>query len=188
MALVLTSHRRVTYAELSAWPEDGRRYELYDGGVRELTAPLPRHQIAALELAIALREYVRRQGGLVLVSPIDIVLDELNVLQPDIVVFTAARRHLVDVDRPIRVAPDVAIEVLSPSTARHDRGRKLQWFERFGVPEYWIVDPAAERVEVRALLEGRYRVGANAGKDETFTSKALPEFSCAVATLLPTAN
>jgi Uma2 family endonuclease len=134
---------------------------------------------------VQLRAYAVTNGGLVLASPIDIVFDEMNVLQPDIVVFSAARLHLIDLDQPIRVAPDAAVEILSPSTSRHDCGRKLRWYERLGVAEYWIVNPAARQVEVRSLVSGRYGVTSRAESDETFTSQALAGFSCAVASLLP---
>ncbi len=183
MALVLM-HHRVTFAELSAWPEAGRRYELYDGEVREVPAPMPRHQLAMFELAVRLRTYVRGQGGVVLVSPIDIVFDDTNVLQPDIVVFTAARKHVVDLDRVVSAAPDVAVEVLSPGTAGHDRGRKLRWFERFGVQEYWLLDPAAESIEIRSLVAGRYVLMAEAGRGDSFGSSVLAGFSCAIDALL----
>ncbi len=184
MASVLTFRRKVTYAELATWPEDGRRYELYDGEVSELAAPLPRHQLALAELHDNLRAYARTHGSLVLISPIDIVFDETNVLQPDIVVFTAARRAYVKLDEPIRIPPDVAVEVISPSTARNDRGRKLAWYERFGVAEYWIFDPMAERIDIRALNRGNYVVTATAGRGEVFTSSVLPEFECAIDSLV----
>ena len=186
MALVLGSHHRVTFTELASWPDDGRRYELYDGEVRQVPAPLPRHQMALFELGVLLRHHARPQGGLVLLSPIDIVFDELNVLQPDIVVFTSARRHFVDPNRVIRAAPDVAVEVISPSTASHDRARKLRWFERFGVREYWILDPNAGRVELRKLTDGRYRLLLTAGRGQSFTSHVLEGFTCAVDSLLTT--
>jgi Uma2 family endonuclease len=185
MTLVQTSRHKVTYAELASWPDDGRRYELYDGEVHVVPAPLPRHQLAMLELEDRLRAYVTGHGGLVLVSPIDIVFDTTNVLQPDIVVFTADRRHVVELDAPIEQPPDVAVEVISPTTAKNDRGRKLRMFERFGVPEYWILDPGRERIEVRRLLDGRYPGPASAGRGERFASNVLAGFSCEVDSLFP---
>ena len=71
--------------------------------------PFPRHQIVMLELTDRLHAFVRKHGGIVLVSPIDIVFNQMNVLQPDIVVFTAERRHHVHLDEAIRVAPDVPV-------------------------------------------------------------------------------
>jgi Uma2 family endonuclease len=185
MASVLGVPGKVTYRDLQSWPDDGRRYELHDGEVVVVPAPLPRHQIAMLELTDRLRTYARQHGGIVLVSPIDIVFNETNVLQPDIVVFTAARRHHVRLDEPIRVAPDVCVEVLSTGTASHDRGRKLQMFERFGVQEYWIIDPVAERVEVRALRQHQYELTLSAGRRDDLCSAVLSGFSCAADAIFP---
>lgn len=177
--------RKVTYRDLQSWPDDGRRYELHDGEVVVVPAPFPRHQIAMLELTDRLRAFVRQHGGIVLVSPIDIVFNETIVLQPDIVVFTAARRHHVHLDEAIRVAPDVCIEVLSSGTVTHDRGRKLRMYERFGVEEYWIVDPVAERIELRALRQDQYDLIQSAGREDDLDSGVLAGFRCAVGTLFP---
>jgi Uma2 family endonuclease len=138
-----------------------------------------------LELQDRLRTYVSARGGLVIVSPIDIVFTETTVLQPDIVVFTLERRRLVQLDEPIRVRPDVAVEVISPSTERTDRGRKLAAFERFGVPEYWILDPVAEQLERLSLRRGRYAAPRVAQPGDEFQSAVLVGFSCPVAGLFP---
>ena len=129
--------QKTTYTDLQSWPDDGRRYELYDGEVCVIPSPLLMHQDAVQARYRLLFAYSEAHGGKAIVAPIDIVFDELNVLQPDVVFFTADRSHLLRRDQPIRIAPDLAIEVLSPSTARNDRGRKMQTFARFGVPEYW---------------------------------------------------
>jgi Uma2 family endonuclease len=185
MASVLGIPRKMTYRDLQSWPDDGRRYELHDGEVVVVPAPFPRHQIAMLELEDRLRSYVQQHGGIVLVSPLDIVFNETNVLQPDIVVFTAARRHHVRLDEAIRVAPDVCVEVLSSGTVGHDRGRKLRMFERFGVQEYWIVDPLAERVELRALRRHTYELTLSAGRRDEIRSAVLPRFCCAADAIFP---
>jgi Uma2 family endonuclease len=185
MAPVVTARHNVTFAELSTWPDDGRRYELYDGEVSVVPAPLPRHQLAALELYRQLHAYLSPHGGLVIASPIDIVFTDTNVLQPDIVVFTPERRHHVELDAAIRNRPDVAVEVISPSTERNDRGRKLAWFQRFEVPEYWILDPVEERLELLKLRKGRYFRPRSFGRGEVFRSDVLAGFSCSVESLFP---
>ena len=73
--------------------------------------------------------------GVALAAPLDVVFDEYDVLQPDVLFFRAERRHLVRPDAVTRHAPDVAVEVFSPSTAAADRGRKMRTFARYGVPE-----------------------------------------------------
>ena len=146
---------RVSYADLERAPEDGRRYELFDGEVFVVPAPLPKHQVVTLRIAEMLARHARDRGGFAVASPIDIVFSEFDVLQPDVIYFSPARLHLVDLNRVIRDAPDLCVEVLSPSTAVTDRGKKMQMFARYGVREYWIVDPAAQTVEVYELgLDG----------------------------------
>ena len=117
MARVKVVQPRVSYADLERAPEDGRRYELYDGEVFVVPAPLPRHQVSQQLVLEVLRGYAAQHGGFVVTSPIDIVFSEHDVLQPDVVFFGPARAPLVDIRAPIRHAPDLCVEVLSPSTA-----------------------------------------------------------------------
>jgi Uma2 family endonuclease len=172
---------RLSYADLERMPDDGKRYELYDGEAVVVPAPVPRHQLAAQSILRALTAYAAKNGGAVLISPIDIVFTDHDVLQPDIVFFTAERAHLIDPDRAIRDAPDLAVEVLSPSTAARDRGRKKEMFARFGVPEYWIVDPKAETIEVYALIGKEYHLEQCAEADGRLRSLVLPELELELA-------
>ena len=165
---------RVSYSDLQHQPEDGRRYEIYDGEVFVVPAPVPLHQRAVRRLLRILDDYAASDGGEVLASPIDIVFSEYNVVEPDLVYFSATRRHLVPDRLPIRSSPDLVVEVLSPSTAATDRGRKLQTFARFGIPEYWIVDPEAPALEVLVLVGGQYQLHAKVAAGENVTSATLP--------------
>ena len=185
MALVRLEKPKVTYADLEAWPDDGRRYELYDGEVYVCPAPRPRHQLALAKLFDRLQRYAERHRGLVLLSPIDIVFDEHNVSQPDIAFFESARRHHVKLDDAIRVPPDVVVEVISPSTVWNDLGRKRATFARFGVPEYWLLDPHIERIERHSLAAASYQLTLSAGPSDKFESIVLSGFACEVAGLLP---
>src|SRR5438445_585733 len=99
---------RVSFSELQQWPDDGRQYELYDGEVIVVPAPFPRHQRVAMNVQYLLHEYERATGGLVFISPVDIVLSEYDVVQPDVVFFRKERRHLIDMWAATRVAPDLA--------------------------------------------------------------------------------
>ncbi len=176
---------RISYSDLERAPEDGRRYELYDGEMFVVPSPLVMHQRATRELLLALSEYSKAQGGEVLVSPIDIVFTEYDVLQPDLVFFQRDRLSLISPDKPIRVPPDLTVEVLSPSTASTDRGKKMQVFCRFGVKEYWIVDPAAQTVEVYELEGDRYELRQVAGETDTLRSPTLSGFECPVVRVFP---
>ena len=176
---------RVSYADLERAPEDGRRYELYDGEVFVVPAPAPRHQFVVQAIAERFVAFTRAHGGIALISPIDILFSDYDVLQPDIVLFQASRRDLVPLDTPIRARPDVVVEVLSPSTVSTDRGKKLQVFARYGVPEYWIVDPIAERIEVHLLDQGVYELRFTAGHDEVVRSILLPALRFPAAVVFP---
>lgn len=167
------AHRRVTYAEMLEWPDDGRRYELYDGEVVVVPAPFPGHQRVTFNVADLLRDYAKTTGGLALFSPLDIVLSEHDVVQPDVVFFSRDRRHLVRDWEVTRSAPDLAVEVLSDSTEARDRGRKMELLARFGVPEYWIVDPAAKTIEIFVRTAADYDLRVAAGHGDIIASPTL---------------
>ena len=170
MASMQSVQPRVGYTDLLDMPEDGRRHEIHGGELVVVPSPLPLHQLAVLAVVRLFDDYIAERGGLVLTAPLDIVLDEFDVVQPDVVFFRAERRHLVRPDTVTRHAPDVVVEVLSPSTASTDRGRKKRLFARYGVPEYWIVDPLTGRIEVHALDDGFYRETQVAAGDQTVHS------------------
>lgn len=115
---------RISYADLERTPEDGHRYELYDGEAFVVPAPILRHQITQHRVTEMLLAYAREHGGLAGDSPIDVVFSDYDVLQSDVVYFRRDRAHLVDLDRPIGDAPDLCVEVLS--RAPLDRMRRCR--------------------------------------------------------------
>jgi Uma2 family endonuclease len=175
----------VSFADLERAPEDGRRYELYDGEVYVVPAPMPRHQRVQIRLVEWLDDYAESVGGFAICAPIDIVFSEYDVVQPDVLFFAPARAHLVDLDRAIRHAPDLCVEILSPSTEATDRGRKMQMFARYGVPEYWIVDPVHETIEVHQFQSGGYVLAQSASGDEGITSAVLPGATLRAGRIFP---
>lgn len=114
-------------------------------------------------------------------SPLDIVFDEYNVVQPDVVFFNRQRAATIELRQVIRVPPDLAVEVLSPGTEQTDRGRKLRLLARFAVPEYWLVDPIARTIEQLALAGESYALVRTAGAPDTLASTALPALVVSVA-------
>jgi Uma2 family endonuclease len=125
----------------------GPRYELIDGELLVTPSPRPVHQIAAVELARRLADYVEAEGlGLTLMPPADLELDPGTIVQPDVFVVPAADAAPLYDWRQVR-ALLLAVEIISPSTARQDRETKRAFFQRAGVPEYWVVDLDARRVE-----------------------------------------
>ena len=138
---------RWTAERVRALPEDGKRYEVVDGELFVTPAPAFDHQRAVLELAVALRAYIKgRDTGEVMVSPADIELDPRTLVQPDVFVVPLEGgkrpRHWSDVRGLL-----LAVEVLSPSTARADRTVKRRRYQRAGIPQYWIVDLDARVIE-----------------------------------------
>jgi len=169
-------------------PEDGRRYELYDGQVSVVPAPLPRHQVIALNVADMLRADARAHGGFAVTSPIDITFSDYDVAQPDVIYFSPARAHLVDLNRVIRRAPDLCVEVLSRSTAATDRGKKMQMFARYAVGEYWIVDPASETIETYELRGSGYALLRRFSGEERVGSPTLPDHVFQARSIFPDAS
>ena len=162
-----------TAEQVRALPDDGNRYELVSGELVVTPAPAYLHQAAVFALLDRLRPWARNAGlGKAMASPADISLGEDEVLQPDIFVFRPAA------ERPVHSWTDItelllAVEVLSPSTARYDRTLKRWRYQRAGVPEYWIVDLDARLVE-------RWRrrpTGASSGGRRTPARRSSPSGS-----------
>ena len=158
--------------------DDGKRYEILEGALRDMTpAPSVPHQSCSRNLEFLLLEYVRRhQWGFVYDAPIDVILSEENVLQPDIVLIADERRDIIR-DRGIFGAPDVVVEIVSPASVRYDYVTKQAIYQRFGVGEYWLVDPANRSVTVLGLEEGQYQPIAFASGSGTVESRRLADFT-----------
>lgn len=169
---------RQTVAEHLAGTEERARKELVWGMARESPAPHCDHQIVVGRVFRMLAAHADLCGlGTVLVSPVDVVLDEANalVLQPDIVYVALARAHIMR-DR-VWGAPDLVVEVLSPGTRRRDTLLKRRWYQQYGVREYWIVDPFVKQVEVSTMSD-RGRMGSRMAQgDELLKSEVLTGFS-----------
>lgn len=163
----------LTYADYAALPDDGRRHELHEGELSVTAAPGTRHQRVTGNLFVILRQHVLARGlGEVFISAMDCILSDTSVVQPDIVFVDTQHASRVS-ERGIEGAPTLVIEVLSPSTERTDRGRKLDLYARHGIGYYWIVDPVARVLDSYVLEGGAYRlVGRLAGEQPV----ALPPF------------
>ena len=152
----LTHGTRLTFDEYCRTPETNLKRELFFGAVRE-GATLVRHQGVVVQLVVAFELFNRaRLRGFVGVAPGDVVLDQERdlVLQPDVFVIGPDRLPLVGAK--FHGAPDIVVEVTSPSRRRYDRVQKRTVYREYGVKEYWIADPLARTVEVIAW-EGERR-------------------------------
>jgi Uma2 family endonuclease len=143
-----------TYKDLLRIPDDNFRYEIIDGDLIVTPAPLTIHQRVAFNLATVLRELVEKHElGEVLIAPLDVVLDDENVLEPDVLFVSDERRAILG-RRGFTGPPDLAVEVLSKGTRRRDLVVKREVCRRFRVPHYWTLDPF-ERVLREHVLRGR---------------------------------
>jgi Uma2 family endonuclease len=170
----MTTRVRLTYEDFAALPDDGRRYELHEGELSVTPAPGTEHQDTLGNLFVIIRSHVRARGlGRIFFAPVDCILEDITVVQPDLVFVETARLSVIS-RRGVEGAPTLAVEVISPSTTTIDRRRKLQLYARYAVPHYWIVDPPARTIEAHQLAEGAYR---EAGTLSGATTVSLSPFS-----------
>lgn len=170
--------REFTRVDLESVPDDGHRYELIDGALIVSPAPRIRHQDVLLNLTLLVRE--RLPGHLrVLFAPVDVVLADDTVIQPDLLV--APREAFTETELP--GVPLLAVEVLSPSTRGVDLLLKKERLERAGCPHYWVVDPDEPSIIAWDLVEGAYRESASATGEELFEVSAPSPVSFTPASL-----
>lgn len=147
--------RKLTVEDYEHFPEgDGKRHELIDGEHVVTAAPYTHHQRLLRDLFVAVYEVaVKRRLGEVLFAPVDVELSPHDVVQPDLL-FVRKGRNIASIRR-FHAAPDLTVEVLSPSSRRIDEVRKRARYELFGVQELWIVDPPFDAIRVyRRAAEG----------------------------------
>jgi len=165
-----------TYEDYLAFPEDGKRYEIIEGDYHMSPAPRTRHQDISLRLAYFFYDYLRHTKlGHVFDAPTDVILSDTNVVQPDLLVVLAARTSIIT-DANIQGAPDLVIEILSETTRKTDEVIKKKLYERYGVLEYWIVDPDLALVKIYRMADGRYAKAEEVAQErgETLTTALLP--------------
>ncbi len=172
-----------TYEDYAALPNDGRRYEIVNGVLIMAPAPSPEHQSIAVRIAYYMFPFIDLAGiGKLFTAPIDVDLGPKNVFQPDLVVVLNAHLDRV-AEKKIIGAPDLVVEIASPSTAAYDRLTKYEKYAHAGITEYWIVKPTRRTVEVLVLENGEYRsLGIFSGQ-ATPPSQIAPELSVHVEQL-----
>jgi Uma2 family endonuclease len=175
----------LTYRDYAALPADGRRYELHDGALSVTPGPGTRHQRTSANLGDVIRAHVKRKGlGEILYAPLDVILSNTTVVQPDLVYLDQPRQHLAS-ERGVEGPPALVVEILSPSTRTIDRVTKPFIYARHGVPSLWVVDPEARTIEAFVLEHGSYVVAARASGDEEVTLPPFPDLALRLAPLWP---
>lgn len=167
---------KFTYEDFQLFPDDGKRHEIIDGEHYVTPSPITKHQRVLGNLYRLLSTFLHdRRLGSVFIAPLDVVFSDLDVVEPDLL-FVSKERSEIITEKNIRGAPDLLVEILSEGTRKTDEIVKRKLYERFGVREYWIVDPLLDSVKVYRLVENVYERVAEltAEKAETLATPLLP--------------
>ena len=176
--MVLTA-TRLTYQDYLNMDGD-ERYELIDGELVMVASPNTAHQRSRIALASRMFMFAEeRELGSVFDAPYDVLLSDTDVVQPDIL-FVSKEREEIVTPANIRGAPDLVVEILSPSSERRDWREKFELYSKHGVKEYWIVDPANRVVWLARLRGGALEIAGTYGIGDTVSSTVLAGFSVKV--------
>ena len=178
--------KKITYQEFKEMEfdeNDTSWYELINGELVRKHSPTISHQNIADNILIAMKTYARQKKlGKVFSAPLDTVLDDGNVYHPDVLFVKKDRYHILDETEEVIIgAPDLVVEVLSKSTAIYDRGDKKDIYEKYGVREYWLIDPKSKTIEVYNFESERFRLKQLADETGTAHSEVLEGFKIELA-------
>ncbi len=172
----MVTHRPFTVHDYREIPEVGPRYQLVEGDLHMAPAPNRFHQTYVGKIYSAIEAWLDTHPiGKAYVAPFDVYLTDLNVYQPDVCYFSS-EHYACLTPEGANGAPDLVVEVLSPATAHLDLGLKKEIYARTGVQEYWVVDPATQRVKIYDLPENSQAPARTLGKTGTLTRALLPGF------------
>ena len=174
---------RLTYEQYRALPEDGNRYEVVQGELLMTAAPRIDHQRVSANLQFILESYIRANNwGKLFDAPVEVYLGEEDIVQPDLVCVSREHEQII-AEKNITGAPDLIVEILSPSTARYDRVLKANMYARHRVPHYWVVDAEARTLEAFEWDNGHYRLIAAHAEDEKFQPSLFPNLTISLTEL-----
>ena len=164
--------KQATYADYLKTPEGGK-FQLIAGEIFEMTSPSLYHQEILLNIISEFRHsLLKNKIGKVFVAPLDVYFSDTEVYQPDILILLNESFSKMK-ENKIEGAPDLVVEVLSPSTAYYDLKHKKSIYEKQGVKEYWIVDPIDKTLEIFELQNGKFISIGELSKNEIAKSKLI---------------
>ena len=177
---------RLTYEDLLRFPDDGLRHELIDGVHFVTASPVTRHQRILRRLTVSIENWLTGHPvGEIFFGPIDVVLSSADVVAPDLIYVSWERSQSLK-DDGMFAAPDLVVEILSPSTRRRDEELKRRLYERTGVSEYWVIDPDRDVIAIYRRDAGSF-VHAEALlslADDELTTPLFPGFALRLRALL----
>jgi Uma2 family endonuclease len=176
----------LTADELDQFPDDGKRREVIGGELYVSPAPSTEHQDLSMHLSVMLYRAIYESGaGKVFASPIDVRFSDDDQVQPDLLAIKTDRLDICQ-GRIVHGAPDIVVEILSPSTESYDRIEKKHLYEQYGVPEYCIVDSVLRQATMSHLIDGRYVETET--EDGVLHSTAITDFTIDLAALFAKAE
>ena len=174
--VIAKSTGKLTYEDYAKTPDD-ERWELLNGELTRMPSPVESHQLLIVDLGTPIHIFVKERSlGRVIFAPYDVVLSDTVVVQPDILFVSNERAH-IRTRANIQGAPDLVVEVLSPSTAQKDRTIKLDLYAQHGVKECWLVDPDSMTVMVLLMGRSRFELVGVYGRGQTLISPTLHGFT-----------
>ena len=171
-----------TANDLAQIPDDGKRYEILAGDLAVSPSPSWKHQRIVHYVHLWLTERENAGLGKVAIAPLDVVFDDHNVTEPDVLFIRTEHLHIIK-EANVQGAPDLVVEVLLSSTRVRDLGVKVHLYARFGVQEYWVVDPEAAILSVYHLTPEGYGGSGPFRRGETIQSSLFPGSPLIVADL-----
>jgi Uma2 family endonuclease len=174
-----------TYDSYAKIPDDGKRYEVIEGVLYLMASPNVKHQAITLRISsFLLINYEYKGLGRVIASPIEVKLDPKYTVQPDVVVISTKNSKIIK-RKNVVGSPDLVVEVASRSTGGYDRTTKKDFYAKYGVKEYWMVNATRQTVEVLVLEQEQYVFKGEFSGDEIIPSTIVPDFSVKVADFFP---
>ncbi|OFV92894.1 MAG: hypothetical protein A3G76_10350 [Acidobacteria bacterium RIFCSPLOWO2_12_FULL_65_11] len=179
---------KLTYEDFLNFPDDGKRHEIIDGEHYVTPSPSTKHQRVSMNVTLALGNHVKRHAtGEVFAAPFDVVFSSFDVVEPDLLYISRERREVLT-NKHVRGSPDLVVEILSPGTRKTDEVTKRKLYERFGVKEYWVVDPELDAIKVYRRDNGPFARSAEltAEAGDVLTTPLLPDFSVSLSEIFAT--
>lgn len=170
---------KFTYDDLLNFPDDGKRHEVIEGEHYVTPSPNTKHQAVSMNLTRAFILYLEHHRlGCLFAAPFDVVLSDLDVVEPDLL-YISHERAATLTEQDVRGAPDLVVEIVSPRTRKTDEITKRKLYERFGVREYWVVDPDLDTIKVYTRVDEAFTRAAelSTARGDALTTPLLPDFS-----------